>query len=90
MTSMGEAEIRHFLVVFDISTGEARVRDFATDYYGAIDAYAEIEGELDWREDLDIVLLSADSLETVKRTHSSYFGTGESFESLLPAGVLAR
>lgn len=42
-------------------------------------------------DDLDIVLVGADSLETVKRTHSSYFGdTAETFESLLPAGVLAR
>lgn len=42
-------------------------------------------------DDLDIVLVGADSFETVKRTHSSYFGdTAETFESLLPAGVLAR
>lgn len=87
---MTEADIRHFLVVFDISRGKARVRDFGTDYGGAIEAYAEIEGEMDGREDLDIVLLGADSLETVRRTHSSYFETGESFESLLPAGVLSR
>ena len=33
------------------------------------------------------VLLSADSLETIKRTHSSYFET-RTFEQLLPAGVL--
>lgn len=87
---MTEADIRHFLVVFDISTGWAKVSEFGTDYERAIEAYAEIEEELDGREDLDVVLLSADSLETVKRTHSSYFATGESFESLLPAGVLNR
>jgi hypothetical protein len=40
------------------------------------------------RSDFDVVLLSADSLETIKRTHSSYFDTRESFEALLPAGVL--
>jgi hypothetical protein len=34
------------------------------------------------------VLLSADSLATIKRTHSSYFDTNKRFETLLPAGVL--
>ena len=34
--------------------------------------------------DLDVVLLSADSLETIKRTHSSYFET-KSLDELLPA-----
>lgn len=87
---MTEADIRHFLVSFDISTGQAEVREFGADYSAAIEAYADTEGEMDGRADLDIVLLSADSLETAKRTHSSYFETGDSFESLLPAGVLSR
>lgn len=42
------------------------------------------------RDDLDIVLVGADSLDTVKRTHSSYFRGGKDFESLLPEGVLSR
>ena len=87
---MTEADIRHFLIVYDIPTGKAKVRDFGTDYDGAMEAYAEIEGETRGRDDLDIVLVGADSLETVKRTHSSYFETDETFESLLPAGVLSR
>ena len=70
--------------------GEAKVRDFGTDYDVALEAYAEIEGEMRGRDDLDIVLVDADSLETVTRTHSSYFDTAETFESLLPAGVLSR
>jgi hypothetical protein len=88
---MTEADIQHFLIVYDIPSGKAQVRDFGTDYEAALGAYAEIEGEMRERDDLDIVLVGADSLETVKRTHSSYFGdTAETFESLLPAGVLAR
>jgi hypothetical protein len=86
---MTDADIRHFLIVFDIPTGKAKVRDFGTDYDGAMEAYAEIEGEMRGRDDLDIVLVGADSLETVRRTHSSYFETDETFESLLPAGVLS-
>lgn len=36
-------------------------------------------------EKLDVVLLSADSLETIKQTHSSYFNGGtHRLEELLP------
>jgi hypothetical protein len=87
---MTAADIRHFLIVYDIPTATAQVRNFGTDYDGAIAAYSEIEAEMRDRDDLDIVLVGADSLETVKRTHSSYFDTQETFESLLPAGVLSR
>jgi hypothetical protein len=87
---MTEPDIQHYLIVYDIPTGKANVRDFGTDYDGAMEAYAEIEGEMRGRDDLDIVLVGADSLETVKRTHSSYFDTEKTFESLLPAGVLVR
>jgi hypothetical protein len=84
------AEIQHFLIIFDIPSGAVRVRSFGTDYDGAQAAYAEIEGEMRDRDDLDIVLVGADSLDTVKRTHSSYFRAEGSFESLLPEGVLSR
>lgn len=87
---MTEAEIQHFLIVYDIPSGKVEVRDFGTDYDAAQTAYAEVEGEMRDRDDLDIVLVGADSLETVKRTHSSYFQTEKTFESLLPAGILVR
>ena len=54
---MTEADIRHYLIVYDIPTGKANVRDFGTDYDGAMEAYAEIEGEMRRRDDLDIVLV---------------------------------
>jgi hypothetical protein len=81
-------DIKHFLVVYDLALGEATVHEFGTDYDAALAAYAEAEKDLDNRGVYDIVLLGSDSLETIKRTHSSYFHTEESFESLLPAGVL--
>lgn len=82
------ADIKHFLVTYNIEAGGAEVREFGTDYDGAQQAYAEAEREALDRTDLDVVLLSSDSLQTIKRTHSSYFDTRESFEALLPAGVL--
>jgi hypothetical protein len=71
---MSSAEItKHFLVIYDIKLGRAEVRELGTDYDAAQLAYAEAEREARDRTDLDVVLLSADSLETIKRTHSSYF-----------------
>jgi hypothetical protein len=83
-----DVDINHFLVVYNLAEGKARVREFGTDYDAALAAYAEAEGDFANRDTFDIVLLGADSLETIQRTHSSYFHTEETFESLLPPGVL--
>jgi hypothetical protein len=83
---MSPDEIQHFLVVFDPATGKVDVQSFGTDYEAAQTAYAEAElanGDVD--ATLDIVLVSADSLQTIERTHSSYFGEDASkLEKLLP------
>jgi len=49
------------------------VRPFDTDYEAAQVAYSQAEHGNRVGSKLDIVLLSADSLETVEQTHSSYF-----------------
>jgi hypothetical protein len=85
---MSPADIRHFLVIHDKGTRCTEVLPFGTNYDAAQEAYAQIEQETLDRPNVDVVLLSADSLETIKRTHSSYFDTNERFETLLPAGVL--
>lgn len=79
---------KHFLIVYDIPSAHADVRPYGTDYDSALDAYEQAEQDARDRPDVEVVLLSADSLETIKRTHSSYFQTHKSFEALLPAGVL--
>lgn len=85
---MSPKDIKHFLVIYDVQAGRSEVRQFGTDYDAAQEAYEQVEQEMGNRSDVDVVLLSADSLATIKRTHSSYFDTRESFEALLPAGVL--
>jgi hypothetical protein len=79
--------IKHFLIKYDIKAGRADVQEFGEDYDAAMEAYEQLEQEARGQSDVDVVLLSADSLETIKRTHSSYFET-RTFEQLLPAGVL--
>jgi hypothetical protein len=85
---MSPDEIKHFLVIHDTNTRHTEVRSFGTDYDAAQEAYAQIEQETLDRPNIDAVLLGADSLATIKRTHSSYFDTNKRFETLLPAGVL--
>lgn len=74
---MSPEEIKHFLVMRDHATGEVKVKRFGTDYDAAQVAYANAE-RAHAEDDLDIVLLSADSLATIRKTHSSYFEAGES------------
>jgi hypothetical protein len=76
---MSSDDIRHFLVVYDVAARHATVREFG-DYEEALAAYDELEKEFlkpNASDAFDIVLLGADSLETIKRTHSSYFETTE-------------
>lgn len=85
---MTDVDIKHFLVVYNLAEGQAHVESFGIDYDAALAAYAKAEEDFANRDTYDIVLLGADSIATIKRTHSSYFHTEETFESLLPPGVL--
>jgi hypothetical protein len=73
---MSPDEIKHFLVIYDPAHERTEVQSFGIDYDAAQVAYAEAERANGVEGKLDIVLLSADSLETIKQTHSSYFNGG--------------
>jgi hypothetical protein len=63
----------HFLLVYDLS--EERLVSQA-EYYDvdvALSAYAEMESLHANDDDKEIVLIGADSIETVMRTHGQYF-----------------
>jgi hypothetical protein len=81
---MTAADIKHFLVTYDIDAGRAEVRQFGTDYDEALRAYDQAERDTRNRPNIEVVLLSADSLQTIKRTHSSYF-EHRRLDELLPA-----
>jgi outer membrane protein TolC len=78
------SDIKHFLVIYNIGTGKADVREFETDYDQALRAYDDCEQSMRNQPNVEVVLLSAESLDTIKRTHSSYFQTGR-LDELLPA-----
>ncbi len=77
-------DIKHFLVTRDVARHKTTVVEFGTDYEAAQDGYQVAEQNARGRRDLDVVLLSADSLETIKFTHSSYFEP-KSLDEMLPA-----
>lgn len=87
---MNASDIKHFLVVYDIEAGKPEIQSLGNDYESALRLYEELEEKHRGDSSIEVVLLSADSLDTIKRTHSSYFGSKTAFESLLPKGVLSK
>jgi len=77
---MSPNDIKHFLVIYDVTRGPAIVEEFGNDYEAALAAYTEREHEYRDRDGVDIVLLGAESLEIIKKTHSSYFEPVDGFE----------
>lgn len=73
--------INHFLIVYNLRDEELlQFQPFGKDVEGATEAYARAESlyrERPDHEDFEIVLVGADSADTLKVTHSRYFKTGE-------------
>jgi hypothetical protein len=74
---MSSAHIKHFLVIYNIPMGIARVEPFDDDYEAALATYSRLEEVHREDPDVEVVLLGSDSLETLHRTHSSYFDLSE-------------
>lgn len=87
---MSPAQINHFLVVYDIANGLAHVEAFGKDYEAALVAYAEAEELHRLDSNVEVVLLGSDSIETLERTHSSYFELAEKHVDRLVARDLAE
>ena len=66
--------MRYFLIVYDRRRGElfGLPQEFEDDVL-AREAYANTEREYRHDSNIEVVLIGADSLETVKQTHSNYF-----------------
>ena len=63
----------HFLLVFDHSQGRlVRCEKFSEGKKAAA-AYGTAETEFQSNDDLEIVLVGADSIETIYKTHGHYF-----------------
>jgi hypothetical protein len=73
--------INHFLIIFDLRNEElVDFEEFGSDVKRATAVYSDKEREFrerDDHEDYEIVLVGADSRETIEVTHSRYFKRGE-------------
>ena len=65
--------LQHFLLVYDLAAQHLIKQQEFSDGDEAAVAYADLEREYKDRSDLEIVLVGADSIETIKRTHAHYF-----------------
>lgn len=67
----------HFLIVFDHGAGHLLQAVPYTDAEAASREYARLEELHRGAEHLEIVLVGADSIETIHRTHGHYFDDAE-------------
>lgn len=73
--------MKFFLMVYDRKAGMVRdLVEYVADQreLALRDRFAREEAERE-HDEIEVVLLGADSLETLKRTHSRYFKTLEEF-----------
>lgn len=68
----------HFLLVYDLSRQVLVSQREFHDPAEAAAAYADLEAAHRADRDFEIVLVGADSLETIMQTHGHYFGQSES------------
>jgi hypothetical protein len=78
----------HFLLVYNNELGHlVDCKDY-TNSAEAVARYTELEREYAGQGKFEIVLVGADSLDTIKRTHGQYFaGDADAIASPYLAGV---
>jgi len=65
----------HMLLVYSLEQGKLVDIEEFDDGEEAFDRYMELEREHLGDSSLEIVLVTADSAETIRHTHASYFGS---------------
>lgn len=64
---------RYFILIYDIPSRQLEVHEFEEDYEAAVDAYGRFEQDHRDERSIEVVLVGADSIETIHKTHSHYF-----------------
>lgn len=65
----------HFLLVFDHAKGVLIHQEQFADATKAAEAYSDAEEDHRGEPDLEIVLVGADSIDTIRLTHGHYFAS---------------
>lgn len=75
----------HFLLVYDHVKGELLQAQPFENSDDASEAYARVERENRGNPELEIVLVGADSIETIEKTHGNYFNGSSALDVFLAA-----
>lgn len=75
----------YFILIYDVPSRSLEVEEHGPDYRAAAERYSELEEQHRENAGIEVVLVGADSLDTIKRTHSHYFAKRENdlFEQFL-------
>ncbi len=72
--------LEHFLIVYDVKAQALRdTVPLGSDGEAAAKAYADYEQEHRDEEGVEVVLIGADSIDTIRRTHPQYFDAVDDF-----------
>lgn len=69
---------RYFLITYDLRAHEVKVEDFEADFDAAAGMYSLLEERFEDDDRTEVVLVGADSIETIHKTHSHYFAKSAS------------
>lgn len=64
---------RYFILIYDVPRRELEVHEFESDYESATEAYTNFERTHRDAPGMEVLLVGADSIDTIKITHSHYF-----------------
>lgn len=64
---------KYFLLIYDLTSRALQHEDFGRNHAEAAERYSELEALHRENEAIEVVLVGADSFDTIKRTHSHYF-----------------
>lgn len=73
---MSDQRTTHFLIVYDHQEREQLAVSRFSDSRSAVTAYNKTEQQFEGRPHIEVVLLGADSEETIRITHPVYFQSG--------------
>jgi len=74
---MTTGSTNYFLLVYRPDSRELAIEEFGRDGRGAVVAYSEREHEFADEPGVEVVLVAADTIETIRKTHSHYFADAD-------------
>lgn len=64
---------RYFLITYDLREQSVHVDPYETDFDAAAEMYSVLEERYADDDRVEVVLVGADTIETIHKTHSHYF-----------------